>query len=221
MAGDSTSCPHCHREPETIWHFLECPHPECAARFQQLHAAVTQLHGKHKVDPHMCQLYWQGLQSIQLDSPIEEQIKAYPPQFQALFMAQRAIGWDQLYYGRISVQWAHQITIDSNYTTNGDLFYATVTSLVWQYILDCWTLRNNALHNPQAAPPDAQVLADQVREIFAAADNNPELAHLLPPQPMETILQKPIRLLQHWVKRGKTQWNNCLTAAHNSGTTAK
>jgi len=140
----------------------------------------------------MCQLYWQGLQSIRLDSPIKDQLKTYPPQYQELFLAQHAIGWDQLYYRRISVQWARQITTDSNYTTNGNLFYDTATSLVWQYILDCWTLCNNALHNPQAVPPDAQVLADQVRTIFAAADNNPELAHLLPPQPMETILQKPV-----------------------------
>jgi len=24
---DSTICPHCKREPETIWHFFECQHP--------------------------------------------------------------------------------------------------------------------------------------------------------------------------------------------------
>ncbi len=150
--ADSKLCPHCQREPETIWHFFECQQPNRAARFTQLQAAITQLHTQHNIDPHLTQLYWQGLQTIQRDEPIDAQLEHYPETYRHLFIAQREIGWDQLYYGRISVQWARQVMINSNYKTNGDQFYATATGIVWQYILDCWTQRNQALHAPQGAP---------------------------------------------------------------------
>jgi len=95
---DSNFCPHCRREPETIWHFLECQQPSCMAHFCQLHAAITQLHAKHNIDPHLTQLYWQGLQTIRLGAPIDDQLEHYPPQYHPLFLAQRTINWDQLYY---------------------------------------------------------------------------------------------------------------------------
>jgi len=140
-----------------------------------------QLHTKHDIDPHLMQLYWQGIQTVQQDKSIDDQLENYPPEtYQNLFITQHAIGWDQIYYGRISIQWACQVTINSNYTMNGDQFYATATNIVWKYILDCWTQRNQALHDPQTVPPNARVLADQVHQIFETAAANPELATLLP-----------------------------------------
>jgi len=135
------------------------------ACFQKLQLEINQLHLKHNIDPHMTQLYWQGLQTIWQDTPIDDQLETFPLPYQNLFLAQHDIGWDQLYYGRLSVQWAHQITLDSNYHTNGDLFYMHATSLVWKYLLDCWQLCNQALHNPQDIPPEAHVLAQQAQEI--------------------------------------------------------
>jgi len=108
--------------------------------------------------------------------------------------------------------------INSNYTINGDQFYATATAIVRKYILDCWKQRNQALHDPQTVPPNARVLADQVHQIFETAAANPELATLLPPQPEATILQKPIRLLQQWAQQGKTHLDNFHTAAHQRAT---
>jgi len=162
----------------------------------------------------MAQLYWQGLQTICQDAPIDDQLDSYPLPYQKLFLAQRDIGWDQLYYGCISVQWAQQLTMDSHYTTNGDLFYAMATDLVWQYLLDCWSLRNQALHHPQQVPPDALVLAEQARHIIETTRANPEIAHLVPPQPIKNILQQPVPRLRRWVQTGKTHVNNCLSTVH-------
>jgi len=162
----------------------------------------------------MTQLYWQGLQTIQQDASIDNQLQSYPLSFQDMFHAQQDIGWDQLYYGCISITWACQVTTSSNYTVNGDIFYATATGLVWKYILDCWQLCNSALHNPNKIQPEAQVLADQVHHILEMVQANPEIAHLALPQPAETILQQPIHTLRHWVQHGHTHVNNFLTAAH-------
>jgi len=93
--------------------------------------------------------------------------------------------------------------MDSHYTTNGDLFYAMATNLVWQYLLDCWRLCNQALHHPQQVPPDAQILAKQAHHIIETACTNPKIAHLVPLQPIKTILQQPVPRLRWWVQRGK------------------
>jgi len=89
-------------------------------------------------------------------------------------------------HGWISVQWAHTITSNSNYQLNRDHFYMHATEIVWQYILDCWTLCNQALHNRQDIPPEMHVLAAQVHHILDNARNSPKLAHLVPTQPAET-----------------------------------
>jgi len=160
------------------------------------------------------QLLWQGLQAIQQDIPIDDQMDHYPETYQHLFKAQRNIGWDQLYYGRISVQWAQHMTSSSHYTINGDLFYTKVTTLVWQYILDCWQLQNTALHSPQDIPPDAQTLIAQAQQILETVCHAPELAHVaLPPQP-ECLFQRPIHQLRQWVHRGKQHLDQYLTATH-------
>ncbi len=106
-----------------------------------------------------------------------------------LFTAQWEIGWDQLYYGQISIQWAHQVTANSNYTLSSNQFYAMATSLVWQYILECWQQCNQALHNPQEVTPEAQVLAKQVHQILQTARGHPKLEDILPTQPIKSILQ--------------------------------
>jgi len=172
------------------------------------------LHAKHHVDPHLTQLYWQGLQAICQEGNIDDQLDAYPPSYQMLFTAQSDIGWDQLYYSQISIQWAHTITTNSNYPLNSDLFYMHATELVWQYILDCWTLRNQALHNPQEIPPEMHILAAQVHHILDTTKNNPGLAHLVAAQPTETIIQHPICQLCQWVQWGRTHIDNYLTATH-------
>jgi len=88
------------------------------------------------------------------------------------------------------------------------------TSLIWQYLLDCWQLCNPALHNPQDIPPEAHILAQQAQEILETARNNLDLANIIPAQPIKTILQHPICRLHKWVCRGKSQLDNCLTAVH-------
>jgi len=161
----------------------------------------------------LTQLYWQGFQAIRQDTSISDHLESYPAPYQTLLTAQQAIGWDQLYYSRISVQWACQVTHNSNYTLNGNQFYAKATGLVWHYIMECWQLQNQALHNPQEIPLRAQVLAAQVHQIIEAIRSHPELEHILLAQPAESILQRPIRKLQQWVQCIHTQFNNCLAAA--------
>ncbi len=210
----STLCPQCRREEETMWHFWECNQVEREQRYRKLHTDLNALHTQHHIDPHLFQLLWQGLQAIRTDTTIDEQYISYPDDIKPLFYAQRSIGWDQLYHGRISSTWAHQVTINSQYKTNGIVFYAKVIGLIWQYVLDCWKQRNQHLHASDRLPPDYHVLEAQVRHIVDTAKNEPALANVAPTLTVEQIMHQPLPRIRGWAQRGAQHVHNYLTAAH-------
>jgi len=210
----SPLCPQCQREEETVWHFFECQHPEREERFQKLLRDLTALHTQNHIDPDLSQLLRHGLQAIRNNQPIDSQNNPYPNALQALLQAQQAIGWDQLYYGRISTQWAHYLTVNSNYKLNGNVFYSQVIGLLWTYAFDCWKQRNHHLHSPDTVPPDFPVLAEQVHCIIELANNDPALAMAVPTHTAEQILQHPIPLIHGWAMRGAQHIQNYLTASH-------
>jgi len=210
----SPLCPQCKQEDKTIWHFFECQHNKCEQQFWALREALNAHHIKNHIDPHMFQLLWQGLQAIRQDTPLIDQPEYYPEPYHKLFYAQQSIGWDQLYYGRISTLWAHCITIDSQYRLSGDVFYSQVIGLIWKCIFECWTQCNQHLHSPTAKPPDYAVLAEQVCHIIEAASQNPALAAVAPTRTAEQILQWPLPFIHGWAQCGAQHIQNYLTAAH-------
>ncbi len=210
----SKLCPQCRREEETMWHFWECNQAEREQRYRKLHNDLNALHTQHHIDPHLFQLLWQGLQAIRTDTTIDEQSISYPDDIKPLFYAQQSIGWDQLYHGRISSTWAYQVTTNSQYKTNGIVFYTKVIGLIWQYVLDCWNQRNQHLHASDSLPPDYQVLEAQVRHIVDTANNEPALANVAPTLTVEQIMQQPIPRIRGWAQRGAQHVHNYLTAAH-------
>jgi len=210
----SKVCPQCWWEDETIWHFWECPHVEQEQRYRKLQAALQALHTQNHIDPHLFQLLWQGLQAIRTDTPIDEQYEGYPDDIKPLFQAQLKIGWDQLYYGRISSTWAHYVTTNSQYQLNGTRFYTQVIGLVWEYMFDCWNQRNHHLHSTDTLPPDFQALEAQVRQIVETAHNDPALEHIAPTHTADQILQQPIPRIRGWAQHGAQHLQNALTAVH-------
>jgi len=211
---NSPLCPQCKREAETTWHFFECLHNDRAQRFRNLQADLNALHRQSNVDPHLFQLLWQGLLTIRTDTPIDDQYNTYPDLIKPLFQSQANIGWEQLYYGCISTLWAQHLTASSNYKINGNVFYAQVTGVIWKYIFDCWTQRNQHLHSPETEPPDYIVLADQVRQIIETSHNDPALATMAPTHTAEQILKRPLPMIRSWAQRGAQHMHNYLTAAH-------
>jgi len=67
-------CPLCQHEQEIPWHFLECQHPHRTQLFLQFQCSLSSLHSTAKIDPHMFQLLWQGLSSIQQQYSIDDHI---------------------------------------------------------------------------------------------------------------------------------------------------
>jgi len=154
----------------------------------------------------MHQLLLQGLQVFWQDLPIDDQLSSYPANFQNLFCEQCGIGWDQVYYGRISGWWAQYITYSSNYSTNGDLFYTKVVKILCQYILDYWLIWNQVLHSGTKQNHDAQVLAAQVTQLTETVQADPNVTQIAPTQEPDQILQCPIKMIHEWIAYGTSSY---------------
>jgi hypothetical protein len=69
-------------------------------------------------------------------------------------MSQTHIGWNQLFFGRWSLQW---IALQSAYLrrnkshfsrrNHGTRWFSSIIKLIWTYCHDEWLARNNALHD--------------------------------------------------------------------------
>jgi len=153
------------------------------------------------------------LLSIQTDTDINEQLPDYPSQYQILFERQREIGWEQLYYGRIAVTWAHTIDSTTQGKTSGTIFYSRTIRIIWQYLLNVWTIRNNALHPPTPTEFTMAQLEQQVDNILHRAKQDPATKHLVEDIHKEQIMQQTPAFIKQWIITGTSQLKTHIAAA--------
>ncbi len=175
----ATQCPQCQQTLEDTWHYLECTAPERQQLFNKLHRDLQALHQRYHIDPYMFQLLWQGLLSIRMDTDINDQLPDYPTQYTILFERQCAIGWEQIYYGRIAVSWAHYIDSTTQGKTSSTIFYSRAIWIIWQYLLDVWTTQNAALHPLTPSELTITQLRQQVEQLLHTASLDPATQQLI------------------------------------------
>jgi len=103
------------------------------------------MHMKQNVDMTLYYLLQAGLQGTRQATEIPPAAENFP-ELEELHYRQSQLGWEQLFYGQISVTWAHHIENTSQGHTNGTIFYSRVIRRIWCYVLDAWTSRNLDLH---------------------------------------------------------------------------
>jgi len=141
-------CLSCQHEPKDPWHFLECSHPEHATLFHNLKDQLTQLIQHHCLYPCIFTIVWLGLQAIWTSTPYPEVLQDVPPQLQKPIQTQLHLGWDQLYHGQVSADWATAInSLHPQLAIDGAQVMTSRQKLIWNYILETWKMRNQHLHN--------------------------------------------------------------------------
>jgi len=178
-----------------------------------LHCDPTNLHWQAQVNPHLMQLLWQGLNSVQQQHTIDDQEHSYPDNIQIMFWQQCSIGWDQLFHGRIAASWAFYIDHHMPTKTNGTIFYSKVINLIWTYILSSWHQRNTALHNPNLMDDFCrQALETQVAQIFQQIEEDPILHQHVPRLTLEQIMQQPIQCICWFVTTSNSRMHDHIQA---------
>jgi len=204
-------CPVCHMMPETFWHFLECQHPSRETAYWYLQNDIQKQHESNRINLHMLQLLWQGLNSIHQQYPIDDQLATYPAKFHQCYIDQSCLGWEQLYYGWISTSWAHYIEWSRQYQVNGTIFYSQLMATIWRYILSSWTTCNAALHLAQLTQQTVLSLTPQVLHLFRSWGTS-TIGHEPTAMP-DHILQQPVWYIQNFLNTGFWQFQTHTTAA--------
>jgi len=101
-------CPSCHQIPKTPEHLLCCNTPSRQKIQQQFYLTYSKLCIKSAIDPHLSQMWWLGLITT---NPAEHTIDLYPAEYHPIFLSQQQIGWKHIFYGQISKQWTHYLTM--------------------------------------------------------------------------------------------------------------
>ncbi len=212
-ASPTTLCPQCLQAHEDTWHFLECKATTRQQLFNQLHRDLQKIHTQYGIDPYLFQLLWQGLLLIRMDTDINDQLPDYPMPYRILFERQREIGWEQLYYGRIAVSWAHYIESTTHGKTSGTIFYSRAIRLIWQYLLSVWMIRNQALHPPTPTDFTTAQLKQQVDNLLHIAKQDPATRHLVEDISSEQIMSNPPARIKQWISTATAQIKAHIAAA--------
>jgi len=158
------------------------------------------MHIKHNLNPHLFQMLWLGMQT--LDQLTDHTIDLYPPEYHPIFQSQSQIGWKQIYYGRFSKEWIHFAS--NNYPKiDATNLYAKVLQIIWEHVLALWTSRNH--DNAQTVehfPPD---MLSKIDGIYASRDRlPPHTQQIIFKLSKEELLTKPKQYIQSWINHSKT-----------------
>lgn len=142
-------CPACAEPFEDNTHVITCNHPSrrhwrtlTLNKFRQLQENLA--------DPYLLDIIQDGLSRYHNKlAPVQTQY--YPDKYHNLISIQNRIGWDQLYKGRWSIEWAH---LHSEHTKNHPVSDAITghdwVRLIGRYFIDrwliLWSLRNEQRH---------------------------------------------------------------------------
>jgi len=190
-------CPSCNQQPETVKHFLTCPHPAQQQVWKDLHEALH----KHQIQNGVSNIFhdilayglYQGCQA-----PTQLTFHHLPHDISNLYQSQERLGWKQLYYGWFATQWIPLLT--HYHPQLYGLHYITmVVVLIWQSVLQVWGLWNWHLHPGNLEQEDRSQLQAAVNQIFFEAHQDPLLQAMVEHLDPDHIMQLPTHHIQQWV----------------------
>jgi len=210
----SKLCPSCQREDETSEHFFICQHRDRKEAFTQLKSNLTKLTIQHQLHPSVFTSLWLGLTATRMKMPYPDIIPDLPQELRPAVKDQTRIGWEQLYKGRVTYQWAHAIDLlHPGLPLSGCTVIVKILTTVWTYLLQIWQIRNQHLHNDagKLSLPDyrqaVQTMFDQRHQLPPAAQE------AVFNRPIEQILALPPAAIREWIIRSQKYIQQQLRAA--------
>jgi len=159
----------------------------------------------YTLHPALITALWLGLLAVQTQTLYPNIINDVPPEIAKAIHSQTKIGWTQLYYGRLSKEWATAIDdLHPALALSGQKLATILIQTIWQHILETWTLRNQHLHDNQGQLS----LPDYQQEVQTMYDTQ----HQLAPAMQTAVFTRPIEQLldqtPEYLRQGITQSTN-------------
>jgi len=116
--------------------------------FEKLHRDLTEVASKYKLHPGILTAVWLGLLTTRTNTAYPEIHDDLPPELARATRSQTSIGWTQLYHGRWTQPWSKAINqMHPDLAIAGRQLISLIIQIIWSYILNTWSLRNQHLHH--------------------------------------------------------------------------
>jgi hypothetical protein len=198
LQNNNLTCPECHIERETQYHFFNCK------QNQDTWKNALQTNGISKCDltstTNTSKEYLHHILHCALtrkdndDDDIE--IVTTPTRFQKLIREQKLIGWNQILNGRWTTEWVHQF--ESLTPHQGEkLAIAAITS-IWHAILSLWYKRCKTQHGEMPLNQIRQrtQLIPVVEALYHAKQKLDTIDQQVLKQPITSTLSLPVARLK-------------------------
>jgi hypothetical protein len=192
----SSKCPRCKTDDESIDHVIRCSAAACqtwrSALLTHLRLiCTTTLHSRLA----LVDVLLAGLSSWFQHELLDHM--NYPPSLHKLIQDQNSIGWNQLFRGRMVKEWARlqQQSLSDNGcqkpTLSGRSWVATVVTTLWTRFFELWAERNTLVHgasiNDVTAVQKSKLLAE-LQDLHSRRDSfhHSDLPFLIAPSDADT-----------------------------------
>ena len=163
-------CPLCTVE-ENRQHIFSCSNPQ----FVQLrNQRWAQLLKKIRADTALGfqAVFAAGLETVLAKEPPTESARSeWPSELRAAFDSQTEIGWDQIFYGRLSKNWEQVARYrDWDQTETGTSKWTGMAIRAgWGFGLDLWKYRNELAHGTTGGPSklEQRTIQSRIREFYS------------------------------------------------------
>ena len=221
-------CPLCKDVVEDWRHILTCPHQSRADWRTQLIPALAEKCNSLRTRPLLSVILCDGLKGWLTHSltsyAYELNPSAYPADVRRLIRQQNEIGWQQMFLGRFSQEWADlQDTYYANKaaqeaaeateaekkkkkktkTQTGQRWQVTMIGILWEQWWAIWTSRNQDRHGADAkakAQAEAREAHRKLRELYdLKARLSPEVQATMYDDVLEHY-EQPTWVINNWIK---------------------
>jgi len=182
--------------------------------FQALRNDLSQYAQHLRLHPCVFTTIWLGLSAIRNATPYPEILHDVHLPLRTPILQQSHLGWEQLYHGRLSKEWAEAInTIHLQLAKTGEQVLIHIQKLIWKYVLSLWSLRNQHLHQ-QATTLN---LPDYRQAVITLYDQrhrlSPAAQAALYRYSLQEVLDLPPPRMEQWLIRGYKYYHRQLKAA--------
>jgi hypothetical protein len=219
----SAKCPRCSHDHEDRDHVLRCPAsaPWRQRLLQNLRKRCDMLH----THPSLRDLLLTGIETWLDDDTID--LPTFPRRYHSLIQSQNAIGWRQLFNGRLSNKWSTmqdthllQCGLRTKDRT-GPLWTKTIITTIWTHWSELWEIRNKAnqgnasselgTRRRQEALAELQYYYNHIRDMLPA-----DRKFLM--DSYETHAQLPTTTILNWLEGHREVLSNSIKTAKRLAT---
>jgi hypothetical protein len=170
-----------------------------------IRATMDTLHAAHELQVVLTDALEAWLDGENIDP------RGYPRKYQAALTAQNLIGWHSFLQGYWSSQWISlqeanlKQTKNYSYKVTGKISSSKLLTVIWEQILQGWTLHNDQIHGTNKKLADADLRKQTISKIFQLHQRRRDVlpdhaSYLFLTNVYDTVRTASLQFMRNWIR---------------------